>query len=372
MSRTPEKPHAPEPALDPAPEPAPESAPRHYRRHDESYKKLFNVPLAAEVLIRDFAAKDWDHELDMTTLQPFPTETVGPDLKRQSGDCAWHVRFKDGRSVVFLFEFQSSVDPDMALRMLSYTAAALTTLRSNKTLLDPGGATPLVVPNVLHTGPKPWDAATTVSEHADRREFPPDVVLAVGGLEVRHAYQLLDLLRAFAQDLLSEDGLLHWLAALERDPWPNFPRVHRVLAQRWASAECLAARQAFAKWTVERMWAPDVPDEVLGEIKERIEQPTEVEKMGQTYTEWLESTQPQVLERGREQGRTEGWATMLVRLASRRFGAETAEKLAGLVRAMGAEQLARVGDAVVDCDTGDELLEAASNGATEGGQGGCE
>ena len=102
----------------------------------------------------------------------------------------------------------------------------------------------------------------------------------------------------------------------------------------------------------------------------RIEQPTEAEEMGQTYTEWLESTQPQVLERGIKQGiergiaqgRTESRA-MLVRLASRRFGVETAEKLAGLVRAMGAEQLARVGDAVVDCDTGDELLAAASNGA---------
>ena len=202
---------------------------------------------------------------------------------------------------------------------------------------------------------------------------------AVDGLEVRHGYQVLDLLRAFAQDLLPEDGLLHWLAALERDPWPNFPHVHRSMAARWAGAECLAAREAFATWTVERMGAPDVPDEVLDEIKERIEQPTEAEEMGQTYTEWVESTQPQVLERGIKQGiergrtegiaqgRTEGWATMLVRLAARRFGAETAEKLAGLVRAMGAEQLARVGDAVVDCDTGDELLAAASNGATEGG-----
>ena len=100
MSRTPEKPPAPESAPGAAPQPAPEPTPRHYRKHDESYKKLFNVPLAAEALIRDFAAKDWDHELDMTTLQPFPTETVGPDLKRQTGDCAWHVRFKDGRSVV--------------------------------------------------------------------------------------------------------------------------------------------------------------------------------------------------------------------------------------------------------------------------------
>ena len=36
------------------------------------------------------------------------------------------------------------------------------------------------------------------------------------------------------------------------------------------------------------------------------------------------------------------------------------------MRSMGAEQLARVGDAVVDCDTADEFLAAAgSRGAEE-------
>ena len=223
----------------------------------------------------------------------------------------------------------------MALRMLRYTERVLSVLHSNETLRGPARAD-------VRPAQRPAAMAQTVD-----------------GLEVRHGYQVLDLLRSFAQDLLSEDSLLNWLAALERDPWPNFPHVHRAMADRWGGADCLAARQAFAKWVVERMEAPDVPDEVLDEIKERIEQPTEAEEMGQTYTEWVESH--------RQQGRTEGGATMLVRMASRRFGAETAEKLAGLVRAMGGEQLARVGDAVVDCDTGDELLAAASNGATEGG-----
>ena len=83
--------------------------------------------------------------------------------------------------------------------------------------------------------------------------------------------------------------------------------------------------------------------------------------MGQTYAEWAENHRQQ----GLEQGRTEGRA-MLVRLASRRFGAGTAEQLAGLVRSMGAEELARVGDAVLDCDTGDELLAVAGNGAIKG------
>ena len=81
--------------------------------------------------------------------------------------------------------------------------------------------------------------------------------------------------------------------------------------------------------------------------------------MGQTYQEWAEGHRLKGLEQGREeQGR------VLVRQASRKFGAETGERLAELVGSMGPEQLVRVGDAVVDCETGDDLLAEAVNGAS--------
>ena len=107
--------------------------------------------------------------------------------------------------------------------------------------------------------------------------------------------------------------------------------------------------------------------------------------MGQTYAEWaeghrqrgleqglqqgreqgLEQGREQGLERGREQGRAEGRA-ILLRQASRRFGARTARRLEARVRSMSAEQLARVGDAVVECDTADDFLAVAGNGDAEG------
>ena len=59
-----------------------------------------------------------------------------------------------------------------------------------------------------------------------------------------------------------------------------------------------------------------------------------------------------------------GSREMVLRLASRKFGAETAERLEGLVGTMGPEQLVQVFDAVVDCDTGDDLLAEADNGAS--------
>ena len=78
--------------------------------------------------------------------------------------------------------------------------------------------------------------------------------------------------------------------------------------------------------------------------------------MGQTYQEWAEGH--------RLKGREEQGRVLVLRLASRKFGTETGKRLADLVGSMGPEQLVRVGDAVVDCDTGDALLAEAANGAS--------
>ena len=83
----------------------------------------------------------------------------------------------------------------------------------------------------------------------------------------------------------------------------------------------------------------------------------------QTYAEWAEGHRAV----GRQEGREEGGRAMLVRLVSSRFGADAGTRLAEMVRGMGGEELARVGDAVVRCSTADELLAAASNGASQRG-----
>ena len=70
----------------------------------------------------------------------------------------------------------------------------------------------------------------------------------------------------------------------------------------------------------------------------------------------------QVLEQGREQGiaqgRAEGERALLLRLAERRFGTETAARFSELLAEVdGAKDLIEVGDWIVECGTGAELLE---------------
>ena len=72
--------------------------------------------------------------------------------------------------------------------------------------------------------------------------------------------------------------------------------------------------------------------------------------------ELVEQGQAQGIERGIERGRANERA-LLCRLAARRFGAETAQRLSGLLESLkAAEELAVVGDWIMDCETGADLL----------------
>ena len=81
--------------------------------------------------------------------------------------------------------------------------------------------------------------------------------------------------------------------------------------------------------------------------------------MDEWEQEWFRQGREEGVRRGREEGRAEERA-LLLRLTARRFGADTAEALAGLLEGVDdADRLAEVGEMIVDCRTGGELLDRA-------------
>ena len=79
---------------------------------------------------------------------------------------------------------------------------------------------------------------------------------------------------------------------------------------------------------------------------------------------------------GQAEGRAEGQTALMRRLAARKFGAETAERLAGsLAEIADPERALEISDWLFDCDSGEELLArvarlcespATGNGASPG------
>ena len=112
-------------------------------------------------------------------------------------------------------------------------------------------------------------------------------------------------------------------------------------------------------------WFDEVRAEHVAQgIQQGVEQGVE-----QGIRQGVEQGVEQGIQQGVEQERARGLAR-LRRQAAIKFGAQTAERLAGLLGAtIAAEQMERVGDWIMECDSSGDLLARVSALRTNGGIG---
>ena len=100
-------------------------------------------------------------------------------------------------------------------------------------------------------------------------------------------------------------------------------------------------------------------------------------RLGKWFEEFRAENVAQGVQQGIQRGMEQGiqqerarWLARLRRHAAIKFGAETAERLADLIgAAIAAEQMERVGDWIVECDRGEDLLARVSAMRANGGDG---
>ena len=351
----------------PAP-PSPCPARRYgVRVHDAAYKDLFSHPRMVEDLLRGFAAPEWSDALDFSTLEKLPAEYVSDDLRRRHGDLVWRLRFRDETWLYLLvmLEFQSATDPYMAVRILVYTGLLYQDLIRRRAFGDDGRLPP-VLPVVLYNGSPRWTAPAEVGDLISPVGEPLD------RFQPSQRYFLLDEGR-WGEDDLPRRNLVSALVALENGrSAEELPGLLAALSDWLRGPGEDELRRAFVEW-VRRVLPrgrfagaalPGVRDLEGGGamLAERAKEWTEQwlrEGREQGLEQGLERGREQGLERGLERGRAEERA-LLCRLAARKFDAETAERLSGVLERLGdPERLAEVGDWIIECGTGADLLDRA-------------
>ena len=265
----------------------------------------------------------------------------------------WRIRFHDDRwlYLVLLLEFQATVDPAMALRMLTYTALLYQRLDADGVLRD-HGALPPVLPVVLYNGCRPWKAPV---EMTDLVAVGSDVLAPY---QPSQRYYLLDGARMADADLPA-DNLVSALIALEKTR--DAARLGEALQ---ALGDLLRAQgdehltRAFVTWLHQGLrFAGRLPAGEEDPLAQLQETQTMLEETVREWTrEWLEQGIEQGRAEGIEQGRHEERA-LLCRQAARKFDAGAAEGLAAaLAGVTDPDRLARVGDWIIECATASELL----------------
>lgn len=68
-----------------------------------------------------FIPDEWLHGLNYDTLEKLPGSYVTDDFRHRADDVVWRVKVEDSWVYLYiLIEFQSNIDPFMAVRMMVY------------------------------------------------------------------------------------------------------------------------------------------------------------------------------------------------------------------------------------------------------------
>ena len=352
--------------------------PLGYRRcvHDERYKTIFVHPRMVEDLLRGFVAREWSGAIDFSTLRKMPAEYVSSTRISRRGDAVWQVRFRDGRHLLVVLEFQSRHDARMALRILAYTALLYQELDRNETpLLDEHSRLPAVLPVVLYNGETPWKAVEEVSELIQ----PVDEVLVP--CQPSQRYRVLDE-RHVGDDDLPSRNLMTAVVRLEQIRAPSDLVPLTGMLRDWLrSPEDDDLRRAFTDWVrniAQRLMPGGA--KLGSEMTLEDVRMTLVERVGEWPKQWLREGREQGIREGIEQGLEQGLErglerglsherALLRRQAISRFGPDTARRLSEMLAEIAApNRLAEIGEWLVRCDTGDEFLARVASAPNEGGR----
>ena len=147
--------------------------------HDSGYKKLFSNRTIFRQLIETFVNQEWVHSLDFDKCEPLDKSFISEHYKETESDLIYKIQFQNREVYIYiLIEFQSTVDPFMALRVLNYiTNFYMDFLVNNKSVKK----LPAVFPIVLYTGEARWTAPVNLSELIE--QTPP---LGTFGLDFQY------------------------------------------------------------------------------------------------------------------------------------------------------------------------------------------
>ena len=317
-------------------------------RKDHIAKRLFGDRRFVTDALRLVSAK-LIGDFDLATLREASAEFIDRRGRRRLADRAWRVRRHSGGWAVALIEVESRDRPRMAARMAMETALAIEA--APQALLGPDRRLPAVLPLVVHVGDRPWTDPTDLSAHLDADD---PLARFVSGPR----YVLLDLGAPPGDDL----PLMNRMAAFHRlhasaSPKALFDELRSAFG--WMGGEEVEVRQALLDWAVHVVLDGRFPEADAGGLLDwkRSLRCWKEERSAGSANGWRKQ--------GKAQGRAEGKAQvvahergLLCRQAGRRFGANAGEQLAAALA--GVSDLARldqVGNLIVDCGTGEELME---------------
>lgn len=301
--------------------------------HDKGYKLLFSHAAVVADVLRGFVKEDWVREIDLGSLERVDGTFVSRDLRSRDSDMVWRVRWKGGHLYIYLMlEFQSSVDPFMAVRSMTYLGLLYEDLIRRRELA-PAGKLPPVFVLVLYNGIRPWNAALDVADLVER---------VPGGLETyrpRFRYALLDETRIPEMELdESERNLAAALFRLEKSR--DLEELRRAVGRIAGLEVDEELRKSVYVWMTQVLMPARFPGLQVPEAQSLEEIQT---MLAERVLEWTREWKEEGRQEGRHEGIEQGAQEFLLSQIEARFGSVPVQIRQTVEEIHDAEELKRLG-----------------------------
>jgi hypothetical protein len=300
----------------------------HMSRDDACYKLMFSHPELVRDLVLGFVPDPWLESLDYSTLEKVPGSYVTDDLRQRANDVVWRVKANgDWVYLYLLIEFQTTVDPYMAVRMMTYVGLLYQNLIRGGNAL-PNRKLPPVLPIVLYNGGARWTAATDIAE----------MIAPVPGLVMKYQPRLAHLLIDEGRYSEAELAPMKNLAAcmMRLGHARNDEAVIALVDQlhQWIGGDSELSR-TFALWiraVLSQQSGHTLP------LSEADDLESLKMSLAQRFDEWAHEHEERGMRKGLEQGVQKGEAHVLCKLLTQRFGPLPPD-LAARIETAPAEQI---------------------------------
>ena len=349
---------------------------------DRIAKRLFRHPRLVRDMLGAFVPAEWTAAIDLDSLRELPAEYINEKGDKRLGDLLLLASAPGGAMggasggamggtpagvpTLVMVEHQSAPVPRMAARMMTQTGMLYESLTPRAR--DAAGRLPPLLALVVYTGDAQWRAATDLAEFAGARGD----VGALAELAGRR-YVVLDSRRLAREDLPEHNRMTvfvrltflasafeAWEVLAGAREWLDLgDEEERSLYQCYVDWLCaLVPEHRPRDWDPEKTRRAEELMEEMTAFRRNTERAIERYRQEGMEIEKARSAERERLLLAEQQSLLTRQRSLLARQASLRFGAAVGRRLdARLAGVSDPAVFDKMGDLIVGCATGEELLD---------------
>ena len=127
--------------------------------HDKIFRKILDDKKVAVNFLNDVLKLE--EKITENEIEKYNSSFISNSLINQEADIIYKIKDKN---IFFLIEHQTKIDYKMPIRILEYELAIIKSAIETKSISKTKNKIPRVVPIVLYTGRKKWDAKIYIEE----------------------------------------------------------------------------------------------------------------------------------------------------------------------------------------------------------------